>query len=100
VRCASKTQKILVDDNSTDETVQIAEKLGLQVFVHEKNYGFRSRTSSKRKSTWLSLETRRRRALSSVLRGPKIGRGSESLSAGAGDGHEDSEPSKLGKDDE
>ena len=31
---------ILVDDHSTDETVQIAEKLGLQVFVHEKNYGY------------------------------------------------------------
>ncbi len=32
--------KILVDDNSTDETVRIARKLGLQVFVHEKNYGY------------------------------------------------------------
>jgi glycosyltransferase involved in cell wall biosynthesis len=32
--------KILVDDNSADETVRIAEKLGLQVFVHEKNYGY------------------------------------------------------------
>jgi glycosyltransferase involved in cell wall biosynthesis len=32
--------KILVDDGSTDETVQIANKLGLQVFVHEKNYGY------------------------------------------------------------
>jgi glycosyltransferase involved in cell wall biosynthesis len=32
--------KILVDDHSTDETAQIAEKLGLQVFVHEKNYGY------------------------------------------------------------
>jgi len=32
--------KILVDDHSTDETVHIAEKLGLQVFVHEKNYGY------------------------------------------------------------
>jgi glycosyltransferase involved in cell wall biosynthesis len=32
--------KILVDDRSTDETVQIAEKLGLQVFVHEENYGY------------------------------------------------------------
>ncbi|MGH9712668.1 MAG: glycosyltransferase family 2 protein [Candidatus Acidiferrales bacterium] len=31
---------ILVDDQSTDETVQIAEKLGLQVFVHDKNYGY------------------------------------------------------------
>jgi len=32
--------KILVDDNSADETVRIAEKLGLQVFVHKKNYGY------------------------------------------------------------
>jgi glycosyltransferase involved in cell wall biosynthesis len=32
--------KILVDDKSTDETVQIAEKLGLQIFVHDKNYGY------------------------------------------------------------
>jgi glycosyltransferase involved in cell wall biosynthesis len=32
--------KILVDDNSTDETVQLAKKLGLRVFVHEKNYGY------------------------------------------------------------
>lgn len=32
--------KILVDDHSTDETVQISERLGLQVFVHQKNYGY------------------------------------------------------------
>ena len=32
--------KILVDDHSTDKTVQIAENLGLQVFVHQKNYGY------------------------------------------------------------
>jgi glycosyltransferase involved in cell wall biosynthesis len=32
--------KILVDDNSTDETVKIARSLGLQIFVHEKNYGY------------------------------------------------------------
>jgi len=32
--------KILVDDNSGDETVRIAEKLGLQTFVHENNYGY------------------------------------------------------------
>ncbi len=31
---------ILVDDKSTDGTVQIAEKLGLQVFIHDKNYGY------------------------------------------------------------
>lgn len=32
--------KILVDDNSGDETVRIAAGLGLLVFVHEKNYGY------------------------------------------------------------
>jgi glycosyltransferase involved in cell wall biosynthesis len=32
--------KILVDDGSTDETVQIANELGLRVFVHDKNYGY------------------------------------------------------------
>ncbi len=32
--------KILVDDHSTDETVRIAQELGLQIFVHEKNYGY------------------------------------------------------------
>jgi len=32
--------KILVDDKSTDETVKIAEALGLRVFVHDKNYGY------------------------------------------------------------
>jgi glycosyltransferase involved in cell wall biosynthesis len=32
--------KILVDDYSSDETVQIAHDLGLRVFVHEKNYGY------------------------------------------------------------
>ena len=32
--------KILVDDNSKDETVAIAARLGLQVFAHEKNYGY------------------------------------------------------------
>jgi glycosyltransferase involved in cell wall biosynthesis len=31
---------ILVDDRSTDDTVRIAEKLGLLVFVHDKNYGY------------------------------------------------------------
>jgi glycosyltransferase involved in cell wall biosynthesis len=31
---------ILVDDRSTDETVLIAEKLGLHTFVHDKNYGY------------------------------------------------------------
>jgi glycosyltransferase involved in cell wall biosynthesis len=32
--------KILVDDYSTDDTAKIARDLGLQVFVHEKNYGY------------------------------------------------------------
>jgi glycosyltransferase involved in cell wall biosynthesis len=32
--------KILVDDRSLDDTVQIATNLGLRVFVHEKNYGY------------------------------------------------------------
>jgi glycosyltransferase involved in cell wall biosynthesis len=31
---------ILVDDKSKDETVHIAETLGLRVFVHDKNYGY------------------------------------------------------------
>jgi len=31
---------ILVDDRSTDNTVSIAESLGLQVFVHDENYGY------------------------------------------------------------
>jgi glycosyltransferase involved in cell wall biosynthesis len=32
--------KILVDDGSTDETLQIANRIGLQVFVRPKNYGY------------------------------------------------------------
>lgn len=32
--------KILVDDGSVDETVQIAKKLGLKTFVHNRNYGY------------------------------------------------------------
>jgi glycosyltransferase involved in cell wall biosynthesis len=32
--------KILVDDHSPDETVTVAERLGLQVFVHDRNYGY------------------------------------------------------------
>src|SRR5271156_323810 len=31
--------RVLVDDHSTDRTVEIAERLGLQVFVHDQNYG-------------------------------------------------------------
>lgn len=32
--------KILVDDHSDDATVQIADRLGLQVFVHHENFGY------------------------------------------------------------
>jgi glycosyltransferase involved in cell wall biosynthesis len=32
--------KILVDDHSTDETVRVANRLGLKVFVHDANYGY------------------------------------------------------------
>ena len=32
--------KILVDDHSSDETVRVAQELGLQSYVHEKNYGY------------------------------------------------------------
>jgi glycosyltransferase involved in cell wall biosynthesis len=32
--------RILVDDHSTDETVEVAKKLSLQVFVHDTNYGY------------------------------------------------------------
>jgi glycosyltransferase involved in cell wall biosynthesis len=31
---------ILVDDGSTDETLQIARELDLQIFVHNRNYGY------------------------------------------------------------
>jgi glycosyltransferase involved in cell wall biosynthesis len=31
---------IVVDDGSGDETAQIARDLGLQVFVHNRNYGY------------------------------------------------------------
>ena len=31
---------ILVDDGSTDGTVDLAHRLGLQVFVHDRNYGY------------------------------------------------------------
>ncbi len=32
--------KILVDDSSTDGTAKLAQQLGLQVFVHDRNYGY------------------------------------------------------------
>ena len=32
--------KILVDDNSSDRTVEVAKQLGLQFYVHDKNYGY------------------------------------------------------------
>jgi glycosyltransferase involved in cell wall biosynthesis len=32
--------RILVDDHSSDNTVRIAERLGLQFFVHDQNYGY------------------------------------------------------------
>src|SRR5437762_1291911 len=32
--------KILVDDSSSDETVRMAERLGLKTFVHDRNYGY------------------------------------------------------------
>ena len=31
---------ILVDDGSTDTTLEIARQLGLQIFVHDRNYGY------------------------------------------------------------
>src|SRR5207245_2252697 len=32
--------RILVDDYSTDRTVELAQQLGLQIFVHDRNYGY------------------------------------------------------------
>lgn len=32
--------KVLVDDQSTDGTVRLAERLGLKVFMHDRNYGY------------------------------------------------------------
>jgi glycosyltransferase involved in cell wall biosynthesis len=32
--------RILVDDHSSDRTVQVARQLGLQYFVHDQNYGY------------------------------------------------------------
>ncbi|HEV2103304.1 MAG TPA: glycosyltransferase family 2 protein [Candidatus Acidoferrum sp.] len=31
---------ILVDDHSSDRTIEVAKQLGLQYFVHDKNYGY------------------------------------------------------------
>src|SRR5438270_972449 len=32
--------RILVDDSSNDETAHLSEKLGVQTFIHDKNYGY------------------------------------------------------------
>jgi glycosyltransferase involved in cell wall biosynthesis len=32
--------RILVDDRSTDRTIEVAERLGLRTFVHDRNYGY------------------------------------------------------------
>src|SRR4051812_22912067 len=32
--------KILVDDHSADRTVELARRLGLRVYVHDRNYGY------------------------------------------------------------
>src|ERR1035438_4308395 len=32
--------RILVDDHSLDRTVEIAQRLGLHYFVHDRNYGY------------------------------------------------------------
>ncbi len=32
--------RILVDDHSSDCTVELAQRLGLAVFVHDRNYGY------------------------------------------------------------
>src|SRR5262245_51798929 len=32
--------RILVDDHSSDGTVEVAERLGLKFFVHDQNYGY------------------------------------------------------------
>ena len=32
--------RILVDDHSSDRTVEVAKRLGLQLFVHDRNYGY------------------------------------------------------------
>ena len=31
---------LLVDDGSTDETINIARELNLQIFLHNRNYGY------------------------------------------------------------
>jgi glycosyltransferase involved in cell wall biosynthesis len=31
---------LLIDDYSSDETVRVAQKLGLRIFLHAKNFGY------------------------------------------------------------
>jgi len=48
--------RILVDDNSSDDTVKLAERLGLQVFVHNKNYSYgRNPADLLSRSFWLQV---------------------------------------------
>ena len=32
--------RIVVDDHSSDQTVRLAQELGLRVFIHDRNYGY------------------------------------------------------------
>ena len=32
--------RILVDDHSSDRTIEVAKRLGLQIFLHDRNYGY------------------------------------------------------------
>ena len=48
---------ILVDDGSTDETAKIARELGLELFVHDRNYGY----GANQKTCYREALTRRRR---------------------------------------
>src|SRR5271168_893705 len=37
---------ILVDDHSSDRTIEVAKQLGLQFFQHDRNYGRAGRTAA------------------------------------------------------